>query len=248
MIAQAGASEAGRELAAETAEIVFSVQQSLKGAQEFYKDVKGRMAKFGRPPENLKIMPGLNPIAGRTRQEAVDKHQYLQSLVHPDVGLAVISNDLAGFDLSGYPIDGPLPEEVVPKDTNASKSTLPNILRMAREEHLTIRQLYLRYCGARGQRTVVGTAEDIADEMEEWFVNYGVDGFLVHPAYVPGGLNDFADLVVPELRRRGLFRVEYEGRTLRENLGLPRPASRYRPSQTQNASPRDVEQRTLFVE
>jgi alkanesulfonate monooxygenase len=143
------------------------------------------------------------------------------------VGLAVISNDLAGVDLTGYDIDGPLPVEVVPQTTNASKSTLPSILQMAQRENLTIRQLYLRYCGARGQRTIVGNAEDVADEMEEWFVNYGVDGFLVHPAYMPGGLSDFVDLVVPELQRRGLFRIDYEGRTLRENLGLTRPENQF---------------------
>jgi alkanesulfonate monooxygenase SsuD/methylene tetrahydromethanopterin reductase-like flavin-dependent oxidoreductase (luciferase family) len=107
------------------------------------------------------------------------------------------------------------------------QTSMRNVLRWAREEKLTIRQLYERFAGARGQRTLIGSPVEIADDMEKWFVNFGVDGFLVHPAYLPGGLNDFVDLVIPELQNRGLFRTEYEGATLRENMGLPRPPSRY---------------------
>jgi alkanesulfonate monooxygenase len=109
----------------------------------------------------------------------------------------------------------------------SGQTSMRNVLRWAREEKLTIRQLYERFAGARGQRTLIGSPVEIADDMEEWFVNYGVDGFLVRPAYLPGGLNDFVDLVIPELQNRGLFRIEYEGTTLRENMGLPRPPSRY---------------------
>jgi FMN-dependent oxidoreductase (nitrilotriacetate monooxygenase family) len=227
VIFQAGSSEVGRELAARTAEAVFTPQHSLEGAQAFYRDLKGRMAKYGRSPVHLVIMPGLNPIVGRTRREAEEKHQYLQSLIHPDVGLELLSNALADFDLRPYDLDGPLPEAAYNVTPKGSTTSFRNVLSWAKEENLTIRQLYQRFAGARGQRTVIGTAADIVDQMQEWFVNRGVDGFLIQPSHLPGGLQDFIDLVIPELRERGLFRTEYNGTTLRDHLGLPRPRSRY---------------------
>jgi N-acetyl-S-(2-succino)cysteine monooxygenase len=227
VIFQAGSSEAGRELAAKTAEGVFTPQHSLAGAQAFYRDLKGRMQKYGRAPDQLKIMPGLNAIVGRTMAEARDKREHLDSLIHPDVGLEVLSYSLGKFDLRGYDVDGPLPDEVEKHGTNAGTTAFNNIIHWAREEKLTIRQLYLRFAGARGQRTLVGTPASIVDEMQAWFEGFGVDGFLVHPATLPGGLNDFVDLVVPELQDRGLFRTEYTGTTLRDHLGLAVPVSRY---------------------
>lgn len=227
VVAQAGSSEAGKEFAAETAEIVFSAQTVLAKAKDFYRDVKERMAKYGRPTDQLKIMPGLNPIVGRTEAEAREKHEYLQSLIHPDVGRLLLQPELGDIDLTGLPIDEPIPAHLLPADTNASKAGL-NIMRsMVLDEKLTIRQMYMRYAGARGQRTIVGTPKQIADEMETWFHENAVDGFLIQPGTLPAGLQDFADLVVPELQSRGLFRTEYDGRTLRENLGLARPKSRY---------------------
>jgi N-acetyl-S-(2-succino)cysteine monooxygenase len=227
VIFQAGSSEIGRELAARTAEAVFTPQHSLEGAQAFYRDLKGRMEKYGRSPDHLKIMPGLNPIVGRTAEEAEEKHRYLQSLIHPDVGLELLSNALAGFDLRPYDLDGPLPEAAFGVTPKGGTTSFYNVLQWAREEKLTIRQLYQRFAGARGQRTVKGTAAQIVDQMEEWFVNRGVDGFLIQPSHLPGGLEDFIALVIPELQDRGLFRTEYEGPTLRDHLGLPRPRSRY---------------------
>jgi alkanesulfonate monooxygenase len=185
------------------------------------------MAKYGRSPEHLKVMPGLNPIVGRTEQEAEEKHQYLQSLIHPEVGLELLSNALAGFDLRPYDLDGPLPDAAAAVTPKGSTTSFHNVLRWAREEKLTIRQLYQRFAGARGQRTVKGSPVQIVDQMEEWFVNRGVDGFLIQPSHLPGGLQDFIALVIPELRNRGLFRTEYEGPMLRDQLGLPRPRSRY---------------------
>jgi N-acetyl-S-(2-succino)cysteine monooxygenase len=223
---QAGSSEVGRELAARTAEAVFTPQHVLGEAQAFYADLKGRMGRFGRRPEHLKVMPGLNPIVGRTLAEARDKHEHLQSLIHPDVGIEVLSYSLGKFDLRGYDVDGPLPEEVERVGTNAGQTAFQQIVGWARNEKLTIRQLYQRFAGARGQRTVVGTASMIADEMQTWFDARAVDGFLIQPATLPGGLNDFVELVIPELRDRGLFRTAYEGATLRDNLGLPRPVNR----------------------
>jgi len=235
ILVQAGASDTGMEFAAEIAEVVFSVAPSLKKAKEFYKNLKSRMAKYGRAHSDLKIMPGLNPVVGSSAQEAEDKHQELQARIHPDVGKELLSAALGGFDLSNYDVDGPLPE--VPETTNGVQSYLTYVLDMARSENLTIRDLYLRYGGARGNRTIKGTAAQIADEMEEWFVEYAVDGFLIQPAYLPGGFEEFNSTVVPELQRRCLFRTEYEGKTLRESLQLTRPASRYSaPSRTVAAS------------
>lgn len=229
VIAQAGASEAGKDFAAATAEIVFTPAGSIEKAKEFYADLKGRMAKYGREPDHLKIMPGLNPIVGATEADAREKHEYLQSLIHPDVGRELLSWDLAGVDLSNVSVDEELPYDRIPTDTNGSKSTLARIVEMAKQEKLTVRQLYQRYGGARGQQTLVGSPEQIADHMETWFRAGAVDGFLIQPAVSPGGFRDFVEMVVPVLQSRGVFRSEYEGATLRDNLGLPRPASRYAP-------------------
>jgi alkanesulfonate monooxygenase len=168
------------------------------------------MAKYGREPDGLKIMPGLNPIVGRTAQEAEEKHRFLQSLIHPDVGLELLSNALGGFVLSEYDIDGPLPDIPDYLGVN-SQTSFRNVIRWARGEKLTIRKLYERYAGARGQRTLIGSPGQIADHMAKWFLAHGVDGFLIQPAYLPGGLDDFVDLVIPELQERGLFRAEIRG-------------------------------------
>ncbi|MBW8833914.1 MAG: nitrilotriacetate monooxygenase, partial [Burkholderia sp.] len=164
------------------------------------------------------------PIVGRTQEEADAKFAALQDLIHPTVGLSLLSNMSGGVDLSQYPVDGPLPE--LP-ETNGGKSRQRLLFDLARRENLTIRDLYLRIAGARGHQQVVGTPQSIADQLQQWFEEEGADGFNIMSPWLPGGLTEFAEHVVPELQRRGLFRTEYEGRTLRENLGLPRPANRY---------------------
>jgi alkanesulfonate monooxygenase len=224
---QAGSSEPGRELAAHTAEGVFTPQHILERSQEFYNDIKGRMGKFGRSPDHLKILPGLNPIVGHTTAEAQEKYDFLQSQIHPDVGLELLGNALGGFDLHPFDLDGPLPAQVSDIPSNAGMTSYKLVLGWARDEKLTIRQLYQRFAGARGQRSLIGTPTEIVDEMQRWFLAYGCDGFLIQPSILPGGLTEFCDMVIPELQNRGLFRTEYEGPTLRDNLGLPRPVSRY---------------------
>ena len=215
VIVQAGASEQGRELAAATADVVYAAAQTLEAAQAYYASVKGRMAKYGRHPDELKIMPVLMAIPGRTRQEAQDRYDILQELVDPLVGLGALSNYLG--DLSAYPLDGPVPEP--PNRRMHSRAAI--FLDIARRDNLTIRQLYLSVAGGNGHRTVIGTPADIADAMEEWFHHEAADGFNILPPWLPGGLDDVVDMVVPELQRRGLYRTAYEGSTLRENLGIP---------------------------
>ncbi|GJD75340.1 LLM class flavin-dependent oxidoreductase [Methylobacterium goesingense] len=223
VVVQAGSSEAGKALAARTAEIVFTAQTSLEDATAFYADVKGRMAGFGRDPDHLKIMPGAFPVVGRTESEAQDRYGELQDLIHPVVGRSLLEQ-LAGADLSAYPDDALVPD--LP-ETEGGKSRQALMLTLARREKLTIRELYLRIAGARGHWTLVGTPSRIADALQERFEAHGADGFNIMPPTLPGGLDDFATLVIPELQRRGLFRRDYEGRTLRENLGLPRPPHRH---------------------
>jgi alkanesulfonate monooxygenase SsuD/methylene tetrahydromethanopterin reductase-like flavin-dependent oxidoreductase (luciferase family) len=156
----------------------------------------------------------------------LEKRELLKELIPPAAGVALLSG-LISFDLSGYPVDGPLPELPELKDINGGKSRFLLLKDLAERENLTIRQLYQRIAGARGHREIHGTPEQIADQLEDWFVNEAADGFNIMPPYLPGGLEDFVDLVVPELQRRGLFRTEYTGRTLRDNLGLKRPVSRF---------------------
>jgi FMN-dependent oxidoreductase (nitrilotriacetate monooxygenase family) len=220
VLVQAGSSEPGRELAARTAEVVFTAHQTIEDARAFYGDLKGRVAKYGRSPDELKIMPGIFPVVGRTEEEAQEKFKQIQDLIHPVVGLSMLAGMAGSIDLSQYPLDGPVPE--LP-ETNASKSRQKLLLDLARRENLTIRDLYLRIAGARGHHQIVGTPSQIADSMEAWFATGAADGFNVMPPHLPDGLHDFVEHVLPELRRRGLFRSEYEGRTLRDNLGLRIP-------------------------
>jgi FMN-dependent oxidoreductase (nitrilotriacetate monooxygenase family) len=224
VIVQAGSSEAGRQIAAETAEMVFAAGGSIEEARRFYADVKGRMAALGRDREHLKILPGALVVVGETEAEAQQKRDLLDSLVHPDSGLASLSVAL-GCDASGFNLDGPLPE--IP-ETNQSKSGRQRVIDRAKRDNLTVRQL-AQIAGGYGGLSLTGTPKSIADEMEEWLFTGACDGFNVMFPYVPGGLDDFVNLVVPELQRRGLFRTEYEGSTLRENLGLPKPVNRFFP-------------------
>lgn len=221
VMVQAGASDVGRDLAARTADVVFTAAQTLEEAKAFYDDLKGRMAAYGREPNDIKIMPGVSPVVAETEAEAREKHEELQALIPDDVGVALLSSYLSISDLHRYPIDGPMPE--LP-ETEGMKSRQALVVEQSRRDGLSIRQLARHFAGARGHWRVVGTPAQIADELQARFEGGGADGFNVMPSYFPGELDAFATLVVPELQRRGLFRREYEGSTLREHLGLKRPA------------------------
>ncbi len=219
---QAGASDAGRQLAAETAEVIFGAGGPIAMGRAFYADVKGRMRALGRPPEHLKVLPGAFVVVGDTVEEARAKRMKLDSLVHYDSAIASLSVML-GHDASKFDPDGPLPP--IP-ESNASKSGRDRLVELAQRENLTVRQLAQRV-GGFGGLAFVGTPATIADQMEEWLLTDACDGFNIMFPYLPAGLDDFVDRVVPELQRRGIFRREYEGATLRENLGLPRPENRF---------------------
>ncbi len=222
VIVQAGASDAGRQLAAETAEMVFAAGSNLANAQRFYADVKARAERAGRNPEHIKILPGALVVVADSIAEAREKRARLDGLVNYANAIASLSIAL-GHDASRFDPDGPLPE--IP-ESNASKSGRERVLDLARREKLTVRQLAQRL-GGYGGMAFVGTPQSIADEMEQWLTERGSDGFNLMFPYLPEGLEDFVGRVVPELQRRGLFRREYQGRTLRDHLGLPRPRNRF---------------------
>lgn len=223
VIVQAGASEPGRELAARTAEVILTANLVLADAQDFYRDVKARVRRYGRRPEELLVMPGIFPVIGGTEQEAQARYEELQALVHPAIAWGILKRHYQGFDLSGYTLDDPAPP--LPQDTNGSKSRLKLVSDLVERERPTLRQLYRQVSTARGHLTSVGTPEQIADVIQTWFEQEAADGFNIMPPILPTGLNDFVDQVVPILQRRGLFRTDYEGQTLRDHLGLARPRS-----------------------
>ncbi|MFB9328730.1 LLM class flavin-dependent oxidoreductase [Paenibacillus aurantiacus] len=223
VIVQAGSSEPGKELAAKTAEVIFTAWQTLEEAQTFYRDVKGRLAKYGRKPDDLKIMPGVFITVARTEAEAIAKRKELNSYILPEVGLEYLSN-FVGTDLRGYDVDAPLPAFAETEDKTNPQIRSNLIRALAEREGLkTIREVYEQIAGARGHREIVGTPAQIADQLEEWFLNDAADGFNIMPPTFPEGLRDVVELVIPELQRRGLFRTEYESDTLRGNLGLSVP-------------------------
>lgn len=223
VLVQAGSSGDGQDLAAASAEVVFTAQQTVEDARKFYSGLKGQLAAYGRTPDQLKILPGISPFVGRSEQEAQEKFEQLQALIDPVLGVGLLSTFLGNVDLSGYSVDDPFPEGL--PVTEGWKSRQQLFETLARRDKLTIRQLYEKVAGARGHWTLVGTPQSIADQLEHWFSTGAADGFNVLAPTLPHGLKDFAELVIPELQRRGLFRTEYSGRTLREHLGLARPAN-----------------------
>lgn len=218
VIIQAGGSPSGLELAARTADVVFSVVQELEPAKAAYADLKGRMAKYGRTPDELAVLPGVMPIVGDSDAEAREILAKLQSWITPTNATTLVASRI-GYDVSGHPLDGPVP----PPPLSEGSRTFHNVLyEMARRENMTLRDLYNLTAAARGHWVLCGTPERIADTLEQWFSERAADGFNILPAWFPGAFADFVDRVVPELQRRGLFRRDYESMMLRDHFGLRR--------------------------
>ena len=224
VIFSAGQSETGKELSAATADCVFAIEGTIGRAQQLYADLKGRLPKYGRAPESLKVLSGVTIFTGETAAEAEALFQQLEDLVSPAVGLDYLSK-MVGTKMARFPLDGPMPdleqEHVGPTGIGRA------IVAMARAEGLTVRQTYKRILPQMAGNLFKGDAMQVADVMEEWYRGQACDGFMIAAPVVPTGLERFIRLVVPELQRRGLFRREYEGTTLRDNLGLARPANRF---------------------
>ncbi|MEQ7129155.1 LLM class flavin-dependent oxidoreductase [Actinopolymorpha sp. B11F2] len=226
VLVQAGSSEDGKEFAATYAEAIFTAQQTLADAQAFYADIKYRVAQAGRDPDGVRVLPGVVPILGSTEAEALAREEELDRLIVPEYARAQLARTLrvAPEDL---PLDRELPADLPAEDEiEGAKSRYTLIVTLARRERLTVRQLIGRLGGGRGHRTFSGTPEQVADALQDWAAGGAADGFNVMPAVLPSGLEEFVDHVVPILRKRGLFRHEYIGRTLRDHYGLTRPANR----------------------
>jgi FMN-dependent oxidoreductase (nitrilotriacetate monooxygenase family) len=216
-IVTAGYSEEANAFTAEVADMVYAAAPTIEIAREYYADLKNRLPQHGRTPDQLKVLPGIMPFIGRTQMEAEDKFAKLQSMIDPAVGLGMLA--LWNFpDLRGYDLDGPVPEVEVTAGRYASFSA--GLLERVKREKPTIRQLYEIVAAGFWQFGCIGTPVTIADAMEEWFTTDAADGFNIQTPYLPGCAEDFVDLVVPELQRRGLFRTEYRGETLQQRLGL----------------------------
>ena len=226
VLVQAGSSESGKVFAAQYAEAVFTAQRTLADGQEFYADLKGRLATYGRRPEDLAVLPGFEPFIAPTTAEARALEQEFTDLISPDYALRQLSGML-GVDLTDHPLDALLPP-IPPVDSiEGNKSRYQLVRNLAEGENLTVRELIGRLGGGRGHRTFAGTPVEVADEIQTWFEQGAADGFNIMPPYLPGGLDVFVDTVVPILQDRGLFRREYEGATLRENLGLAPHVNRH---------------------
>jgi len=223
VLIQAGSSDTGQDFAASVADVIFTAQPNIEKAQDFYRVVNQRLLTQGRGAGSLKIMPGVMPFVGASRDEAQQRFAELEENVHPLAGLALLSDSM-NHDLSVYPLDEPLPDV---QNIRGNQSRFKLVQEVSQREGLTLRQLGKRFGGSRSHRVLTGTASQIADDLQEWFESRACDGFNVMPPYLPDSLTDFVDQVVPQLQRRGLFRTRYEGSTLREHLGLERPLSQF---------------------
>ncbi|WP_460759572.1 LLM class flavin-dependent oxidoreductase [Nocardiopsis oceani] len=226
LLVQAGSSEDGKEFAAQYAEAVFTAQQTLEEGVGFARDLKGRLARFGRTPDQIKVLPGIVPFIAPTEAEAKELEAEFTALISPDYALRHLSQ-MVGVDLTDHALDQPLPPLPDEERIRGNKSRFKLVADLAGRESLTVGELIARLGGGRGHQTFAGTAEQVADRIQEWFEAGAADGFNIMPPYLPGGLEDFVDQVVPVLQERGLFRTEYAGRTLRDHYGLERPVSRF---------------------
>ncbi|EID43029.1 LLM class flavin-dependent oxidoreductase [Parageobacillus thermoglucosidasius] len=228
VIVQAGSSEPGQRLAARTAEVVFAHRDNIEKVKEFYKSLKSKLADYGRHPDELSILVGISPIVGETEEIAQQKFEELQKLVLPYQALKFLSGYMGNVDFTKYSLDTPVKEVELPEEINGIQSHYEDIKRIIDTENLTVGELYSRlFIGAGRRDNFIGTPEKIADELEKWFTEEAADGFILQAPLYPRDLEDFVHHVVPILQERGLFRREYEGDTLRDHLGLPKPVNRY---------------------
>ncbi|MEK5057421.1 monooxygenase [Paenibacillus sp. FSL H7-0326] len=223
VVFQAGSSDSGRNLAAKTADAVFTGPDTIEEAKQFYKDVKQRAAAYGRSPDEILILPGIGPIVGSTEEEAEQKYREIAELVTPEKALQYLGRYFDHHDFSQYSLDEPFPE-LGDFGSNSFRSTTDRIKQRAKEDNLTLRQVALQEATPR--TAFIGTPAKVADLVQQWFEEEAADGFIIGSS-VPGGLDDFVEQVVPILRDRGLFRTDYEEDTLRGNLGIPIPVNRY---------------------
>jgi FMN-dependent oxidoreductase (nitrilotriacetate monooxygenase family) len=226
LLVQAGSSESGKEFAARHAEAVFTAQRTLAEGQQFYRDLKSRLPKYGRSADELKVLPGLVPFIADTTAQALALEQEFTALISPDYALRQLST-LLGVDLTTHALDAPLPPLPPEREIQGGKSRFTLVKELAEREELTVRQLIGKLGGGRGHRTFAGTPEQVADELQTWFENGAADGFNIMPPYLPGGLEIFVDRVVPILQQRGLFRTDYTATTLRGHYGLAPVESRF---------------------
>ncbi|MFF0814917.1 LLM class flavin-dependent oxidoreductase [Rhodococcus sp. NPDC003318] len=226
LLVQAGSSESGKEFAARHAEAVFTAQRTLEQGQEFYRDLKARVVRHGRNADDLKVLPGIVPYIADTKEEAEELERSFTDLISPEYSLRQLSTML-GVDLTEHALDAPLPPLPTLDEIQGNKSRYQLVKDLAADGDLTVRQLIGLLGGGRGHRTFAGTPEQIADELQTWFEQGAADGFNIMPPYLPGGLDDFVDRVVPILQERGLFRTEYTASTLRGHYGLGDPGNRF---------------------
>lgn len=233
VIIQAGASETGKTFAARSAEVVFTPAYSMEVSQDFYRSVKGMMGNYGRSKDALKILPGIMPIIADTYEEAENKERLFVEMADSSA-MVKFASQFIEYDLSVHPLDGPMPNLLNVKAIKGQQGRFALFMERAKREDMTVRQFSAWVAGFRGHYVLKGTPKQVADRMEEWFLNEACDGFNVLPTHFPGGLDDFVQLVIPELQRRGLFKKEYTGGTLREHLGLARPVRSFATSHSNN--------------
>jgi FMN-dependent oxidoreductase (nitrilotriacetate monooxygenase family) len=219
VIMQAGASSRGKDFAARWGEVIFTIQTSLPGMKNYYDDVKGRLASYGRRPEHMKVLPTVQPIVGETELIAKERQAFINEMIDPIVGVATISSIL-NYDFSKHPLTEPASDI----ESEGSRSALENIIKATHAEGLPLSEVARRYATSELSPQLVGTGAQVADQLEEIFEADACDGFIITPVSLPGAFEEFVRSVVPELQRRGLFRKDYSGSTLRDHLGLPRPA------------------------
>lgn len=217
LLLQAGGSEPGQELAAKYADVVFSVTQDMQASVTFYQSLKGRLAKNGRKPDDLLIIPGMMPVVAPTEEEARAKLADLMGHTEDATALSMLSERF-NTDMSVYDLDGPVPDL---GENDAYHAFAKAMLSKAKRENMTLRDLYTLVAAARGHWVLCGSAEQVADTMQEWMEAGAADGFNIMPGYFMEGLTDFVDLVIPILQERGLYKTEYAEGTLREKLRLP---------------------------